>query len=308
MPSDNYCNPESPEEEKSKPSLVDRYLEKYKIFCYNIGRYIDNDPREEIAKLLYQADMEMTPGMFVSMAIVTALITSIVVGIASIIFFKDSPYFILYVLLLSAFALMVVLVGFPSMLYNKISTKNMNIDQELPYALGYMSILASAGSTPLDVIRRISIEDYGSISAEFMKVIYRVDLLGEDGVSSMSYLISNTSSETFRTICIDINNTMQSGGGLKTYLEMKSDELMAMRRQAQEEFVDSLSVYGEAYMSGAVLGVVLVVLGIVVSGSLGLQLFIPPQDLFTLFVYGILPFINILILILLWMKYSRSVI
>jgi flagellar protein FlaJ len=184
----------------------------------------------------------------------------------------------------------------------------MNIEQELPFALGYMSILASAGSTPLEVIRRISVEDYGDISLEFRKVIYRVDLLGEDGISAMSYLVHNTSSEMFRTICIDITNTMQSGGGLKSYLETKTKDLMGMRMLTQKQFVDSLSVYGEGYLSGVVLSVVLVVLSIVVASALGIDLFFEPKLLFNVFVYGILPFVNILFLVLLWMKYSRSVV
>jgi flagellar protein FlaJ len=76
----------------------------------------------------------------------------------------------------------------------------------------------------------------------------------------------------------------------------------------QKQFVDSLSVYGEGYLSGVVLSVVLVVLSIVVASALGIDLFFEPKLLFNVFVYGILPFVNILFLVLLWMKYSRSVV
>jgi flagellar protein FlaJ len=298
------------EEEFNTPeeNVFSKYLQKYKVFCYHFGRYIDRQPRDEISKMLYRADIEMTPGMFMALAGVTAVLASILVFGISIILFHSSASPFLYIIGLTLLTFAATLGSFPFVVYNKTSNKNMDIEQELPFALGYMSILASAGSTPLEVIRRISIEDYGGISLEFRKVIYRVDLLGEDGISSMNYLIHNTSSEAFRTICIDITNTMQSGGGLKSYLESKSGDLMNMRKVTQMQFVDSLSVYGEGYLGGVVMSVVLVVLAIVVASALGVDLFLEPAVLFNVFVYGLLPFINILFLVLLWMKYSRSTI
>jgi flagellar protein FlaJ len=83
---------------------------------------------------------------------------------------------------------------------------------------------------------------------------------------------------------------------------------MNMRKVTQMQFVDSLSVYGEGYLGGVVMSVVLVVLAIVVASALGVDLFLEPAVLFNVFVYGLLPFINILFLVLLWMKYSRSTI
>nr|WP_321498515.1 type II secretion system F family protein [uncultured Methanolobus sp.] len=282
-------------------------LEKYKMLCYVFGRYIDKKPQEDIAKSLYQADLVMTPGMFISLALVTAGMASLIVFLFSLIFFRSSSSPLVYITVLTVITFGLSVSSFPFMLYNKISSKDMNIEQELPFTLGYMTILASSGSSPMDVIRKVAIEDYGDVSVEFGKVMYRVDVLGEDGVSAMNYLIRNTSSESLRAICIDLANAMQSGGGLRTYLEMKSRELMDMRRQMQQEFVDSLGVYGEGYLSGVVMSVVLVVLMIVVTSALGIDLGpFTAKQMFQFFVYFVLPFINIIFLLLLWMKYSRS--
>jgi flagellar protein FlaJ len=284
------------------------YLEKYKMFCYVLGKYFDRKPQEDIAKSLYQADLVMTPGMFMSLSLVTAFLASAVVFIFSVILFRNSSTPLVYVGMLTSLTFGLTISGFPFVLYNKISGKNMNIEHELPFALSYMSILASAGSSPMDVVRTVAIEDYGEISTEFGKVMYRVDVLGEDGVTAMNHLVRNTSSESFRTICMDLANAMQAGGGLRTYLEMKSRELMDLRGKLQREFVDSLAVYGEGYLSGVVMSVVLVVLMIVVGSALGIDLGpLTPRQMFNLFVYFMLPFINIVFLVLLWMKYSRSV-
>lgn len=281
-----------------------KFTERYKMFCYHFGRYIDETPRDGVAKMLYQSDTEMTPGMFLSLAGVTALGAVGMMLVSSIILFRGD---MVYVLGLSVFTFALTLAGFPFVLYNKISAKKMNIEQELPYMLGYMSVLASAGTSPIDVVRRISIEDYGHISKEFGKVIYRVDILGEDAVTAMSDLIQNTPSEMFRVICIDLANIIHSGSGFRDYLEIKSRDLMTMRRLVQKEFVDSLSVYGEGYLGGIVMCVVLAVLGIVVCGALGIDMGVfAPRDLFNVFVYFVLPFVNILFLAMLSMKYSGS--
>jgi archaeal flagellar protein FlaJ len=292
-----------PAKKKAKPGLA----EKYKNFCFRFGIYFDKNPQTDLAKSLYQADVEITPGMFISLAIITSLIVTTFMFIFSIVMFYGMPNYLVYVFSLTFLTLGLCLGGFPFSLYNKVSNKDMNIQYEIPFALSYMSVLASGGSQPLEIIKRVALEDYGDISKELSKVVYRIDVLGEDGNSAMSYLIQNTSSEHLRAVCIDISNAMQAGGGLQTYLEMKSKELMEMRRQAQKAFIDSLSIYGEGYLSGIVMSVVLVVLMIVICSALGVDLKImTPHQMFNFFIYFALPFINLIFVLMLWMKYSRS--
>ena len=276
----------------------------YKNICYAVlGRYVDERPANEIARMLYQADMELTAGMFVSMAIITALVAAVPTLIFSLIVFGISVY--AYVLVLVT--IVVVGVMFPFVLYNKISNKKIGIEKEIPFALAYMSILASAGSTPLDMLRRMAVENYGEISSEFRKVVYRIDVLGDDEVSAMNDLANNTPSEIFRSIIVDIANIMYSGSGLKDYLESKSKDLLNIKRQTQKEFVDSLAVYGEMYMGGILMMVIMTIIGIVLCGALNVQIGpFEPSDIWIFFIYLIMPLINIIFYLLLEMKYSRS--
>jgi flagellar protein FlaJ len=253
--------------------------------------------------MLYQADMELTPGMFISMAIVTAILASIPALIFSLVVFGISIYS--YFLVLVTF--LVVGGMFPFVLYNNISNKKIGIDKEIPFALAYMSILASAGSTPLEILRRMAIENYGDISKEFRKVVYHIDVLGEDEVSAMNNLANNTPSEIFRTIVIDLSNIIYSGSGMKEYLESKSKDLMDIKRQTQREFVDSLSIYGEMYMGGILMLMIMTVIGIVLCGALNIDMGpFKPSQVFVFFIYLIVPLINIIFYLLLEMKYSRS--
>jgi flagellar protein FlaJ len=213
----------------------------------------------------------------------------------------------LYILAVSGAVGGISVGAFPFYLQNQITNKKADIERQIPYALAFMSILASSGETPLDVIRRVALEDYGHISREFGKVIFRVDILGEDAISAMNDLVLHTPSEIFRTICIDITNIMHGGGGLTQYLATKSRDLMALRRQAYREFVESLSVFAEGYLGGVVMTITLGVLGIIISGALSIQLgpFTPGQ-LLMLLIYAVTPIINIIFLQVLSVKYSTN--
>lgn len=288
-------------------------LERYKKLCYVLGRGLDRSPNPTIARMLYQVDAEMTPGMFISLWVGTTVLSGAVMLCAGAIIFAapfspfrlDEP--LAYIALFPAIGICGVGLGFPFYLQTQISNKKMDIERKLPYALSFMSILASSGATPLDTIRRVAREDYGHISNEFKKVLFRTDVLGEDLVTAMHALVNNTPSEIFRDICIDITNIIYSGGGLKGYLEGKSKELMAIRRQVYKEFVESLAVFGEGYLGGVVMIMTLSVLGIVISGALGIELGpLTPRQMFDLLVYVLIPVINIVFLQMLAVKYSTT--
>jgi flagellar protein FlaJ len=278
--------------------------QSYTRVCYFLlGRYLDEIHIPSITNMLYQADMEMTAGMFLSMATISSLLASAPVLVFTFIYFGASPF----VPLLTLLTLAVVFVGFPFVIYNTISNKKIGLEKELPFALAYMSILSSAGSTPLEILRRMAMEDYGDISREFRKVMYKVDVLGQDEVSAMNDLANNTPSEVFRAISIDLANIMYSGSGMKEYLEAKSKDLLDIKRQAQKEFVDSLAVYAEGYLGGILMIIILAVLGIAMAGALDIPLGpFQPSEVFTLLIYAIIPMVNIMFYLLLEQKYSRA--
>ena len=82
---------------------------------------------------------------------------------------------------------------------------------------------------------------------------------------------------------------------------------MAIRRQTYKEFVESLAIFGEGYLGGVVMTLTLAILGIVISGALGIQLGpFQPKDLFNALIYLLIPLINIVFLQMLSVKYSTN--
>ncbi|MBN1194212.1 MAG: type II secretion system F family protein [Methanomicrobiaceae archaeon] len=288
-------------------------IEKYKQFCYIFGKRLDSVNHPNISRMLFQADLEMTPGLFLSLLSVTSLLSAFFTCVISALLFMvpASPFVsetpLLYVALLTLLSGVVVAGGFPFYLQNMVSNKKMDIEKNLPYALAFMSILSSSGITPLDIIRRVAKEDYGHISREFSKILFRVEILGEDAVTAMNVLLNNTPSETFRGFCIDFTNLIYGGSGLEGYLAAKSKDLMAIRRQTDKEFVESLGLFGEGYLGGIVMTITLAVIGIVISGALGVELGpFRPSEMFMILIYLIVPLINVTFLAVLGVKYSTN--
>ncbi len=166
------------------PALsFENFFEAYKRFCYIFGQSFDKKPNRDITKLIYQADLEMTPGMFSSLWLVTSVLSGLLMFIVSSLLlmlpqspvFTESPY--IYILIITLIGAGASAIGFPFYLQNEIENKKRDIDKQIPYALTFMSILSSSGATPLEIIRRISREEYGQISNEFRKVLFRVDII-----------------------------------------------------------------------------------------------------------------------------------
>ncbi len=59
----------------------------YKRVCYQIGSGFDKNPDPGITKLIYQADLEMTPGLFTSIWMVTTINCAVVMLAVSIVLF-----------------------------------------------------------------------------------------------------------------------------------------------------------------------------------------------------------------------------
>lgn len=282
-------------------------LRRYMTFSYVLGRHFDRAPSRKLASMLYQADLEMTPGMFLSLCFVSA-------GIVGVMLFIISKLVLTYVIKspmatqLSVFVAIAsfasVCVGFFFSLANKISSKKIEIEREMPFALSYMSILSSAGSTPLKVLSALSIQDYGVLSKEIRKMGYRVYFLGEDAVTAINHLANNTPSVVFRDTLIELGNIIHSGTGMMEFLAERSQDLIDIKKVALKRFMDDLSMFSEMYLLVSMANI-LAVIGIPMVGLFGLQIgFLTAENLFQLFTYILLPFANILFLAIMEVKYS----
>jgi flagellar protein FlaJ len=278
-------------------------------FAYFFFRWIDNKPRPGIEEQLYKADIQMLPGIHVGTIALTVIIATSASFVGSYVAFTYifpndlSPYLILGV---TGAALAISAIAFPLITTGKISSKRVKIEASLPFVLAYMATLSSAGMNPVETLRAVALKDFGAISLEFRKIVYRFDVLGEDVVSAINYTATHSPSPTLHDMLIGISNIIVSGGSLRGYCEQEARSLFDDKKVKLRAFIDSLAAYSEGYVGGIIVSVVMGVIAIIIIGALGIKIlpFLTTQDVMDIFVFFIIPFVNVLFLGMLELKFS----
>ena len=299
--------PYRPAEEYHRMDLdmsPDAIYEKYLKLCYKLGRYFDRQPDTALLRKLSRVGITgISPGTFIAMEIITPIIGAVIAFMISSILFIFIPCNInpFHIALLTG---LMILGIFPLTMHVKTYNKKVRIDNELPYVLAHMSIMAATGATPLKTIGNIAVSDYGDISSEFRKVLYKTNIQGEDAITALNHLAMVTPSIIFRELCLDLANLIHAGGGLKQYLEDKTAYLLERRRRMEKQFADSLAMYAELYVGGIMMVAIIGIIGIITAGALGITIGdLPIDTVFGIFIYGIVPAANGLFILVLELMY-----
>ncbi len=220
-------------ETKKQQKPIATKISWYNKFSYFAFRWIDNKPRPGILQLLYKADIQMLPGMYIGNIAMTAIIATVATLFVSWFVFSfvlQTSLALIFEIVLPLSALGASLGALPLITLNKITGKKVKIDAVLPFVLAYMATLSSAGMNPVDALRAVGLRDFGPVSREFQKIAYRSTVLGEDIVSSINHVALATPSDALRELLIGMSNIIVSGGSLRTYCEQESKELFLVKR------------------------------------------------------------------------------
>jgi len=176
------------------------------------------------------------------------------------------------------------------------------LDDELPFTTGYMSILASAGVSPEKIFYSLSNLNVPlAASAEAKEVVKNINLFGLDVISALEKASSRTPSEKLRDTIEGIISTIHSGGNLGAFLRDKFKTAMKLKRLSLQKYSDSLSALSEVYVALLLTGPLLIVIMVAVmsvmgGGGLGM---LSPDLLLSLLTYLAIPICALIFLIIL---------
>jgi len=140
----------------------------------------------------------------------------------------------------------------------KARSRGKKIDKNLPYALNFVSAMSAAGVTPTEIFKSLSKQEiYGEIKEEASWIYRDVALLGTDILTAIKNNMNRTPSEKFQEFLQGLIVTVTSGGSLKSYFVAKANQFMIENRQNQKQFIETLSIMAESYVTAAVAGVLL---------------------------------------------------
>jgi len=144
------------------------------------------------------------------------------------------------------------------------------LEDDLPFTVGYMSILAGAGVPPDFIWRSLAQVDASlAVSNVAKNVVRNVELFGFDIISALETTSKRTPSERFKELIEGFISVVHSGGNLVKYLRNRSQQYMKLKQLALKRFSDSLAVLAEFYVTLMVAGSLIFVVMLAVMAMLG---------------------------------------
>jgi archaeal flagellar protein FlaJ len=289
------------------------WLIKYRSFCYRIlgPRFDRLEGDTQLGEKLKQAGLNITPGMHRAVFVVTLLIAFATTFVISIILF----HFLLgigswpaYVLLLTGIATAATAGAFTFLIDSRISNRKEQLDRELPFTLSELSVLASTGTSPIRLMRRMAQRDHDTaMTSEFKTVVYKTDVQGKDLITALSETAKECPSLAVREAFWDLANMIHQGGNLDEYLRNKSDDILKLRRLVQQQFIERLSTFLDMYVSLVLVGVLMIAVAAFLLNAFGSTADgLDANSLLLLLTFGLVPVAVLMTIVLISIAYARA--
>jgi flagellar protein FlaJ len=154
---------------------------------------------------------------------------------------------------------------------SKAKSRAKNIDMRIPYALNYISAMASAGVNIDQVFRSLGEQEkvYGECAKEAQAIYRDMAYFGKDSVTAMKRAIERSPSDKWQEFLQGAITTVTSGGNLQLYFASKAERFMWENRQDQKAFVDLMGLMAETYVTAAVAGPLFLIVMMSIMGMLG---------------------------------------
>ena len=260
--------------------MVVRYLTSYSYRLF--GSYFNKrraryfDIRQELLKTRYNTSFDMylslavlcsllmmAVGLLFAILVVSALGTPDIILTSSYVtdIFKDfHEYRNLALNIISVVVIMVIFgagtfiafLNYPKLIN---SNRKRSIDTMLPYAVHYMSAMSGAGVIPVDIFSSLAKNKiYGEAAVEASYVVRDIKVLGNDLVQAMKNVASTTPSYRLQEFLQGAITIVSSGGDLESFFRLKAEQFVIENRREQKEFLDTLGLIAETYVTAFVAG------------------------------------------------------
>jgi len=134
------------------------------------------------------------------------------------------------------------------------ATRAASIDTEMPFVLGYMSVLAGGGVSPIAAMRRIAdMKILPASSKEAKRILVETDIFGSDPISAMEKAAKDNPSKNFSEFLFGYTSVLKTGGDFVAYIQTKLRDLIENKAAAVKRSSDSTGTIAEAYLTVTVI-------------------------------------------------------
>jgi flagellar protein FlaJ len=194
---------------------------------------------------LEKGNIKIYPVTYVSMMLLVAIMSipvSIVGAILSVV------TGILYLLILVPFPLFIIaaFVLYPK---SKASERASNLDEEMPFAAAYISVMSSGGIAPYTSFKRLSkVELMPAMRVESLEIIKDVEIFGVDPLSALEAAAKKTPLDSFKDFLGGYASTVIIGGDIVHFLERKAEDIFKLRALKVKSAAERLGMLLETFI------------------------------------------------------------
>jgi archaeal flagellar protein FlaJ len=157
---------------------------------------------------LLKSNLRITPEGLISVALFSTFISAVVVaGIAVIAVVRSFP-----LLLFATPAPVVVLILVLNGPKISQSSRSSRLDDELPFMIGYMSILSGGGLPLMSIIRISEMKIFPAAGSEAKRILVDVDYYGYDPISALERAAKYNPNKTFAELLSGYTTVVSTGG------------------------------------------------------------------------------------------------
>lgn len=248
----------------------------YKIFGKYASGIAESSPwlRDEILK----SNMRITPEGLISLAFFGTVLSVLAfvaeIGLAIML---ANP---LLLLISGAFAATPALVFLFIMRAPRISqgSRSAALENELPFVVGFIVVLAGGGISPISSMRRIAklSNIFPNAAKEARRILLDIDVFGLDPISAFEKAAETSPNKQFSELLYGYTTIIKTGGDMASFLNNKLKEIYETRALKVKKASDSIGTLAEGYLTiTSVLGISLFVLfqaeALISRNSSGLQ-------------------------------------
>lgn len=239
--------------QKKEPllSLFDRFVSAtFRVFSRPASRISDSMP--DLRKQILKSNLRVSPEGLLSLALFAATVTAIAtVPLAVYGFLVLSKAFLVgAIFLFLPFLVPMVFILVVNLPKASASARAAAIDTELPFVLGYMSVLAGGGVAPIETLRRISkMDTLPASSKEAKRLLLETDVFGADPITAMETEAKQNPSRYWSEFLEGYTAVLRSGGSFEAYIQTKLRDLIGNRGAANRRSSDFTGTIAEAYLT-----------------------------------------------------------
>jgi flagellar protein FlaJ len=138
------------------------------------------------------------------------------------------------------------------------SSRASALDNELPYVVGYITVLAGGGISPFVTIKRLSKADtiFPAAAKEARRILLDIEIFGMDSISALEKVTRTNPNKMFSDFIGGYVAVLKTGGDAMSYLESKLREIFTYTEAKVRRGSEFIGTMAEAYI------IVTVVMGI----------------------------------------------